>query len=866
MSALDLLSTDSQFGEAAPYVPTGFTDVLTTGMVSTSYGMPNAMPRYERSQAYEDREKLITDRFGEEAIEQARTKTREENPFLDPVGIAKSYADPDYYSKQFNKNLDSIVEQGRAADAERWQGIKTSNEIDEEVKATSRAAIDTAGEITSKAPTFERIAGTLLGGFGGAMTDPINIATLPFGAGASRSMLQAIGIDAVINAGIEAYQQPEVMRWQKELGYKYGIGDAIANVATAGAGAGIISGLARGTGPAVRAVGEAIRLKSMPILERMAFSTALPSQVRDAAAYMSRVAHVDEEIPLGLKEAIEALRPPAREDGRQAPPVRDYDVVAANRQNLQETQEAFRNYREPVLTEPSKANYTLAKSTPEQLGLGSAKDGRVVYEVLNNGKSVGFVDIDEIKNGIARIGDIVINGTQDKAANSVGIKAMRGLLKQIQELEPEIKGFAGERVSGARFGGSRVFEGKGVEAQTTVPPKQFTQKVAAAKKTTKTIRERKEKPLSLLEFIAKRGGIEDPGADLKAMGADNWHKEKPFRKKLVRQADGKTRTIAGSKSEIGYTPDDVALAAWEAGYFPGLASRPSVNDLLDAIDGELRGSKKYKITDNPAYEPVRKMDNDEMLYHYRSYADELGIKLTDDATLDEVTALVAAKEAEQAADFEAEVIADNLDSAINKQLEEAFPEDDIPFFDGETRNENQQGAAQADKGIENQIRPDTGSTEETGKSGAGAGSGIKTEGEGQQVIPGAERITDAELAQRGADQALQAKVAQKGMTGETNLFDLSATKQNDLFSNTPETTLAVRPNDALRSMESDVLAADASNIDVAFNADFARLLAEQPDLKVQTEAGELTIREIADSIKEGENILSAIKTCAVGKK
>ena len=60
------------------------------------------------------------------------------------------------------------------------------------------------------------------------------------------------------------------------------------------------------------------------------------------------------------------------------------------------------------------------------------------------------------------------------------------------------------------------------------------------------------------------------------MGADAWHRAAPFRKKLVRL-------------NSGLCPDDAALAAWEAGYFPELTERPDVQDLLDAIARELSG-------------------------------------------------------------------------------------------------------------------------------------------------------------------------------------------------------------------------------------------------------------------------------------
>ena len=79
----------------------------------------------------------------------------------------------------------------------------------------------------------------------------------------------------------------------------------------------------------------------------------------------------------------------------------------------------------------------------------------------------------------------------------------------------------------------------------------------------------------------------------------------------------------------------------------------------------------------------------------------------------------------------------------------------------------------------------------------------------------------------------------------------------------PEQDLLFRPSDALASMEKDVADLDSLGDDV-YNADFARLLKEKPDLEVDTPDGKMTIREIAEQLKDDEDILSAIKTCAIG--
>lgn len=97
---------------------------------------------------------------------------------------------------------------------------------------------------------------------------------------------------------------------------------------------------------------------------------------------------------------------------------------------------------------------------------------------------------------------------------------------------------------------------------------------------------------TLCEFLAESGGLRSfrnqrdtmGASDLRGIGADNWHKAKPFRKKLVRL-------------DSGMCPDDAALAAWEAGYFPNHLERPDVQDLIDAIDSELAGSPVYTLDD-----------------------------------------------------------------------------------------------------------------------------------------------------------------------------------------------------------------------------------------------------------------------------
>ncbi len=85
---------------------------------------------------------------------------------------------------------------------------------------------------------------------------------------------------------------------------------------------------------------------------------------------------------------------------------------------------------------------------------------------------------------------------------------------------------------------------------------------------------------SLLEFVADAGGVIDEGGDLRSQDADRWHKGKAFRRRLLR--------------DDGVPLDAMAEKAWEAGYFPEWGDeRPDINTLLDAMQGELRGQRRF---------------------------------------------------------------------------------------------------------------------------------------------------------------------------------------------------------------------------------------------------------------------------------
>jgi hypothetical protein len=80
---------------------------------------------------------------------------------------------------------------------------------------------------------------SLIGSIGGAMTDPINIMTMPIGGG-SGTLLQVFGRNMLVNGAVELLQAPGWLAAKDALGEEADIGDAAMNVAIGAIGGGFL--------------------------------------------------------------------------------------------------------------------------------------------------------------------------------------------------------------------------------------------------------------------------------------------------------------------------------------------------------------------------------------------------------------------------------------------------------------------------------------------------------------------------------------------------------------------------------------------------------------------------------------------------
>jgi hypothetical protein len=94
-------------------------------------------------------------------------------------------------------------------------------------------------------------AGSVLGDMAGALQDPVNMVTLPFGAPASAGILKTAVLEAGIGGATEAVIQPGVQDFRGKLGLDAGVKQGLENVAAAAGGRALLATGIKGLGMAV---------------------------------------------------------------------------------------------------------------------------------------------------------------------------------------------------------------------------------------------------------------------------------------------------------------------------------------------------------------------------------------------------------------------------------------------------------------------------------------------------------------------------------------------------------------------------------------------------------------------------------------
>lgn len=91
-------------------------------------------------------------------------------------------------------------------------------------------------------------------------------------------------------------------------------------------------------------------------------------------------------------------------------------------------------------------------------------------------------------------------------------------------------------------------------------------------------------PIDMVGWLRLQGGLADQGGELSHMGLTNTARKMDFA--------GQEQRFGPLVSPEGMNLDDAAMRAWEAGYFPDHAERPTVNAFLDALRDTYEGRSR----------------------------------------------------------------------------------------------------------------------------------------------------------------------------------------------------------------------------------------------------------------------------------
>ncbi|NUB27727.1 hypothetical protein [Azospirillum brasilense] len=207
------------------------------------------------------------------------------------------YANPEAASR--GPNRDALEKSIRA----RFDSLKAERPdldlaypTDEEIQAGAvTKAQKVKGErdaLAAKPGDFASGAGFIVGDIAGAMTDPLNIASMFAGAPPAAGILKTAAIEAGIAATSQAVIEAGTAPFKRQVDPQYGLAEAAGNVTAAAAGGAIIGG-------GLRAAGRALDWW------RGRDRSELPREVQDALNVTERDQEVRAANPLGPSVAAE---------------------------------------------------------------------------------------------------------------------------------------------------------------------------------------------------------------------------------------------------------------------------------------------------------------------------------------------------------------------------------------------------------------------------------------------------------------------------------------------------------------------------------------------------------------------------------
>lgn len=155
-----------------------------------------------------------------------------------------------------------------------------------------------------------------------------------------------------------------------------------------------------------------------------------------------------------------------------------------------------------------------------------------------------------------------------------------------------------QEAAAARLALSQMATGKTVNIEPSLPP---PSRAAGAG----PLKRYEGAAPTLIELLAHEGGVQDKGGDLRLIGATEWHRQRGFRRRLVRDDGMSLDEAARVAYDAGYFDQDEIGAAFKRAEANGTEAPDLVPSLLEKINHEMRGDRQFSDMDADAVEAAR---------------------------------------------------------------------------------------------------------------------------------------------------------------------------------------------------------------------------------------------------------------------
>lgn len=122
----------------------------------------------------------------------------------------------------------------KTKDPAMYKDLKLSTELEKEAVRIGQEASSNFESVWRGASSTQAFFGGLAGGAAAQFLDPINLISIPIGAGAGASIVKAALTAGAVNIGAEVASHPFIVNWQRKIGNEYGLEDLGPNMAIAG--------------------------------------------------------------------------------------------------------------------------------------------------------------------------------------------------------------------------------------------------------------------------------------------------------------------------------------------------------------------------------------------------------------------------------------------------------------------------------------------------------------------------------------------------------------------------------------------------------------------------------------------------------